>query len=241
MTRWATSSEGEYRRRHHLEVRIRQYQPADFRCADLLRTALFFQQINYTFDVLGDRIGETVTNWSGPPRGNMFTTGRGRWLRQEFILGSADAYVAGVGFPGSLARAGRYLGTEFLLSDHLGSVRLVQGSDGSVLAQMDYDAFGSVTTDTNQTEAGRLSFQEGGTGFGPLARFALQGAGIQSRGGVDGSGWIRLGFGGGDSNQYRFVGNGPTDATDPSGQFLVVPLVDTGWIAEVSCHSGFKD
>ncbi len=33
--------------------------------------------------------------------------------------------------------------------------------------------------------------------------------------------WNRLdslGFGGGDSNEYRFVGNAPTDATDPSGK-----------------------
>ena len=39
--------------------------------------------------------------------------------------------------------------------------------------------------------------------------------------------WISqdpLGFDAGDSNLYRYVNNGPTGATDPSGKFVIVIL-----------------
>jgi RHS repeat-associated protein len=43
--------------------------------------------------------------------------------------------------------------------------------------------------------------------------------------------WLQqdpIGFDAGDSNLYRYVGNGPTDRNDPSGEFSVPPEPETG-------------
>ena len=39
------------------------------------------------------------------------------------------------------------------------------------------------------------------------------------------AGWEPLGFEAGDNNWYRFVANGPTDKTDPSGHIVWVPVI----------------
>jgi RHS repeat-associated protein len=102
-----------------------------------------------------------------------------------------------------------------IITDHLGSPRFViNTSDGSIPQQMDYDAFGNVTLDTNP-------------GFQPFG-FA---GGLYDRD----TGLVRLGardynphtgrwtakdpilFAGGDTNLYGYVQNDPVNLIDPLG------------------------
>jgi RHS repeat-associated protein len=101
-----------------------------------------------------------------------------------------------------------------IISDHLGSVRLVvNASTGEIAQQMDYDSFGKITNDTNP------GFQPFGFAGGlydqdtKLTRF-----GARDYDAEIGRWTVKdpIGFGGG-MNQYVYVGNNPVNFIDPSG------------------------
>jgi RHS repeat-associated protein len=102
----------------------------------------------------------------------------------------------------------------WVLPDHLGSVRDVMNNAGLVVDHLNYGAFGSLTYEQASSPVVPFGYAgyvaDAGTGldfaqaryYAPaLGRFLTQ----------DPSGL------GPDSNPYRYVGNDPTDATDPSG------------------------
>jgi RHS repeat-associated protein len=129
-----------------------------------------------------------------------------RYLADPNVL---SAYWARVGVTGQ---------ADWMVTDLLGSVRALVSAGGSVEDQIAYDAYGNVVSETNPSAGGRLKYAggqyDGGLGltlFG--ARWYNSAAGR----------WLSqdpLGLGP-DSNPYRYVGNGPTDGTDPSGLDMV--------------------
>lgn len=102
-----------------------------------------------------------------------------------------------------------------ILSDHLGSPRLVVNSaTGEIVQRMDYDAFGNITNDTNP------GFQPFGFAGGiydlhtGLTRF-----GVRDYDAVIGR-WTSkdpIRFNGGDSSLYGYVLGDPVNLVDPSG------------------------
>ncbi len=131
-----------------------------------------------------------------------------------------QAYAAtlGSGGPGTFGRPAE----PFLayITDHLGSVRAVVNSSGTVVETRDYDPFGADTSHT-----GTFSVQH---------RFTGQPADDQA-GGLYNYGarfynakWGRFlspdevtqGFDSQGLNPYSYVENGPTSATDSTGEFL---------------------
>ena len=103
------------------------------------------------------------------------------------------------------------------LTDRLGSVRDVATQDAtgttSIVNHLTYDAFGNPLSETNPAASPLLKFtgkyydDDIGAQYN-LHRWLRNGR------------WLSedpLGFGGGDVNVSRYVGNGPTNATDPSG------------------------
>jgi RHS repeat-associated protein len=102
-----------------------------------------------------------------------------------------------------------------IVTDHLGSVRLVLNtSDGTVAQRLHYDEFGRVTQNTNpgfQPFGYAGGLYDGHTGlvrFGARDYDALVGR------------WTAkdpIGFGGGSANLYAYVENDPINLTDPSG------------------------
>jgi RHS repeat-associated protein len=102
-----------------------------------------------------------------------------------------------------------------LISDHLGSVRLVLNvSTGVVTQRLDYDEYGRVTQNTNPGFqpfgfAGGLMDDHSG-----LVRF-----GARDYDPTTGR-WTAkdpIGFAGGDGNLYAYVANDPINASDPTG------------------------
>ena len=102
-----------------------------------------------------------------------------------------------------------------IISDHLGSPRLVVDiSDGTIAQRMDYDAFGNVLFDSNP------GFQPFGFAGGiydndtKLTRFGARDYDAQT------GRWTAkdpILFGGGDANLYGYVVNDPVNLTDPEG------------------------
>jgi len=107
-----------------------------------------------------------------------------------------------------------------IISDHLGSVRLViDTSTGNVVQQLDYDEFGNVTTDTNP------GFQPFGYAGGlydqhtHLVRFGARDYDPET------GRWTAkdpIGFNGGDTNHYNYVGGDPVNFIDPSGLMQIL-------------------
>jgi RHS repeat-associated protein len=117
--------------------------------------------------------------------------------------------------------------TDRVLSDHLGSPRLVvDASTGAVAQRLDYDEFGRIASDSNpgfQPFGFAAGLADGDTGlvrFGARDYDALAGR------------WTAkdpIRFLGGDTSLYSYVLSDPTNLTDPSGEFLpVLALALTG-------------
>ncbi len=178
--------------------------------------------------------------WPSSTRGNKASVDAARRLRWERSLIAARDPIAELDGQGHVTKrfvygsrphapdymvtydaSGAETGTYRLVCDHLGSVRLVvDTSDGSVVERMRYDAFGNVLEDTNEGFepfgfAGGL--YDASTG---LVRFGARD--YDPRVGR----WTAkdpLGFGGGDSNVYVYVGSDPVNSVDPSGLWSLNP------------------
>ena len=107
--------------------------------------------------------------------------------------------------------------TSWMLTDQLGSVRDLVSNAGAVVGHFTYDSFGQVvsaastgTVDSRYKFTGRELDSETGLYY-YRARY------YDSRVGKF-IGQDPIGFRAGDRNLYRYVGNGPLDATDPSGR-----------------------
>src|SRR5262249_37192179 len=105
-------------------------------------------------------------------------------------------------------------------------VRLVLDNSGSTTNAVTYDAFGNVAS-------GGLSDRYGFTAAwwdGTTTLYSL-GNGIREYNLKTGqfAQVDPLGFDAGDTNPRRYVGNSPTNATDPSGKTLFVPASDVEW------------
>jgi len=102
-----------------------------------------------------------------------------------------------------------------IISDHLGSVRLVVNTtNGTVVQRMDYDEFGNIVVDSNP------SFQPFGFAGGlydvhtKLVRFGVRDYDAET------GRWTAkdpIRFDGGQANIYAYVGNDPVNSIDPSG------------------------
>ena len=105
--------------------------------------------------------------------------------------------------------------TNWYLDDNLGSVRDVVSITGVNQDHIVYDSFGNILTETNATNGDRFKFAgmqfDSTTGqYHDHARDYTSAAGRFMT-------QDPLGFRAGDANLARYVNNGPTDKTDPSG------------------------
>ncbi len=165
--------------------------------------------IAYRYDAFGRRIARIV---DGVATYTQYTGGNA-WADYDEEGTPTDRYLAGESLDELWARHREGAGNEHYLRDHLGSVRQVVDPRGEIVARGDYDSFGRSLGTSG--DLGRYRFtgreHEAETGlYYHRARYYDPSMGqFLSE--------DPLGFGAGDLNTRRYVGNGPLDATDPTG------------------------
>ncbi|HEV3256345.1 MAG TPA: polymorphic toxin-type HINT domain-containing protein, partial [Gemmataceae bacterium] len=106
-------------------------------------------------------------------------------------------------------------GAAWYLTDREGSVRNLTDSSGTLQDTIAYDAYGNVTSESNSTAGGAYKY----TGLRSDSETGFLATPNRYYNPATGS-WVGqdpAGFKAGDPNLYRYVGNSPMDATDPSG------------------------
>jgi RHS repeat-associated protein len=104
------------------------------------------------------------------------------------------------------------------LADRLGSIETLTDGEGVVVDKRTYDSFGRVLSETNPSVSFRYGYTgreldlESGLNY-YRARYYDPNVGRFIS--VD-----PMGFGAGDTNLYRYVGNSATNATDPTGEWI---------------------
>jgi RHS repeat-associated protein len=175
-------------------------------------TLLGGTQIGYLVDGQNRRIAKTVSGtitrqwiWSGPLRVTAELDGTGTPI-------SRFVYATHTNVPDYMIRGGL---TYRLITDHLGSVRLVvDASTGVIAERLDYDEFGRVLGDSNP------GFQPFGFAGGlydsdtGLVRFGARDYDPQT------GRWTSkdpIGFTGGSANVYAYAATDPINFLDPNG------------------------
>jgi RHS repeat-associated protein len=183
-------------------------------------------QASYAYDAFGNRIDSTVTlNGTttttqsvyiavGMPDAAADLTNWRLWSDSSSGGVGQSWYVGGQQPDQWLARVDIGLGVRGLLTDRLGSPRVVTDAAGAAIDRISYGPWGSITTETAPGIGGRVGLQGGllerATGqiqFGPRDYSPEMRRWFEE----DPSGL------GPDSNPYRRMGNALTNATDPSG------------------------
>jgi RHS repeat-associated protein len=169
------------------------------------------QTITYQYDAAGRRVTRAVNG----ARTHAWLYGNGLLPLAEYdgagALRTVYVYAAGA-TPAKMARGGNSF---HIVSDHLGSPRLIVDAAGSVVKRIDYDSFGSVILDSNPAFDLPFGFAGGMSDPAhPLIRFGardyLPAAGR----------WTAkdpILFGGEDTNLYNYARHDPVNLVDPTG------------------------
>jgi RHS repeat-associated protein len=177
---------------------------------------------SYHYDAFGTRVEKDTTSGSTTTVQHYAWLGGNLYADQD-SSGSVDMrYVTGVQADQLLAREDDDFHVRWFLTDHLGSVRVVTDNfAGNAVDRITYDAYGNITNETNAAAGGRIKF----TGRELDATTELQFNRDRYYDSLTGR-WTsedREGFGAGDLNLQRYVGNDPVNATDPSGKEIYFP------------------
>jgi len=187
---------------------------------EIIRTA------EYTYDVYNQRIAKTVyTDGDGSLAAvtERFVYGRDQNIglvfdengnvNHRYLFGDGVDQIEADESNGNVLWA---------LTDHLGSVRDVVDDSGTVLNHVVYDAFGGVTSQTDES----VVFRYGYTARELDAESGLQYNRARYLDSFTGK-FISedpISFQGGDSNLYRYVYNSSTNFIDPSGNIPIAFL-----------------
>jgi RHS repeat-associated protein len=174
------------------------------------------QEVGYNYDVLGRRIAKTV---DGDTTHFVYN---GDDVLFEFS-GSDTVptmrYLHGPGVDQVLAQESASGNLDWLLGDHLGTIRDLVDSNGDLQNHLTYDSFGNAVNESNPEISSRYQF----TGreydketamYYYRARYynALHGRFLSQD---------PIKFEAGDVNLYRYIHNDPLNATDPNGEYRV--------------------
>ncbi len=133
-----------------------------------------------------------------------------------------ERYLYGPAVDALLSRTDASGVTNWYLADRLGSVRDIVDVSGNVVYHTGYDSFGN-----NISTSGSGGDRFGFTGREHDAALNLYYYRARFYDPTTGRFLSKdpLGYDAGDANLYRYVGNGPTNGTDPSGTVIIFPVV----------------
>ena len=183
-------------------------------------------KVAYVYDVFGNII-ERDTWTAGATSPTVLRSaynGQQVWADLNSDNQVTTRYLYGQGVNQVLARESFAAGAAWYLTDRLGSVRDIVNNAGTVLDHIVYDAYGNVVSESDPAEGDRFKFagmqQDAVTGlYWDRARWYDSWAGrFMSQ--------DPTGEGAGDTDLYRYVGNSPTTAADPSGLEQIPPGYD---------------
>jgi RHS repeat-associated protein len=177
-------------------------------------------QGTYTYDPMNRRIGvdetvsavetKTYTVYDGTnPYADFNGSGT---LLERYVYGPSGQILSRTSASGT---------TAWYLTDHLGSVRDVVATSGTVLDHIAYDAYGNVTSETSPSNGDRFKFD--GMAWDAAIGLYYDNARYYDPASGRFISFDSYGFAAGSANLSEFVGNNVTGAIDPSG------------------HSGIKD
>jgi RHS repeat-associated protein len=166
--------------------------------------------VSYKYDALGRRIQRTPSTGVST---NFVYDGQDV-IKDINSDGSTVEYLNGLGVDNKLRLTdSRLAGPLYFVRDHLGSTTGLTNSTGALVSQISYDSFGNANTGTSLTRyryTGRECDSDTGLYYyrarwydAKVGRFISEDP---------------IGFGGG-VNQFRYVGNNPQNAVDPSGLY----------------------
>lgn len=182
---------------------------------ELLQATVAGQSVSYSYDGLGRMTarsvgGETTQFLYGNPL-SPFTLTHTRAPDDTLTTYYYDEYGELLG----LERGGTLY---YVAVDQVGSPRIVFDSSGSVVREIDYDAWGLVTADSNSAFELAIGFAGGITDdLTGLVRFAFR---LYDPGSGRWATTDPARFDGG-GNLYRYVGNNPVQYRDPLGLFCI--------------------
>ncbi len=183
---------------------------------------------SYTYDAMDRRIGivdggtRTWTVYDGTqPYADFSSSGT---LLERYLSGAS--VIDGAVVDELLARTSSGGATAWYLTDKLGSVRDIASTTGSSLDHVVYDSFGNIVTETNTGNGDRFKYA-GMEYDSTTVQYYDRARDYDSATGTF-MGQDPMGFAAGDSNLYRYVGNRPFSATDPTGLSGIWDTVKTG-------------
>ena len=124
-------------------------------------------------------------------------------------------YFSGNGVDQILAQESAGGSVLWALTDQLGTVNDWVNNSGSVANHVRYDSFGGVVSQSNSAFGSRYGFT--GREFDAETGLYYYRSRYYNPGMGRFIGEDSVGFGGGDANLYRYVGNSPVNGVDPSG------------------------
>jgi RHS repeat-associated protein len=187
------------------------------------------ESIGYTYDTENRRISQTATGttnvseqyvYDGTNLLAVLNPSTGQMVQDYFNGLNADGQTQA--FAEETLSSNASTGVNWMLTDNVGSVKdvVTNASGHAVLDHIVYDSYGDILSQTNSANDTRIGYagyvQDKATTrdyanaryYQPYTgRFISQ----------DPSG-----FAAGDTNLYRYVGNAPTTATDPTGLYAVL-------------------
>ncbi|HKM56875.1 MAG TPA: RHS repeat-associated core domain-containing protein, partial [Isosphaeraceae bacterium] len=173
------------------------------------------ETVTYKYDVFGNRIEEDTTSGSSTQVTRFAYDGQNIWadldgnnnlVTRRLFQSAVDAVIARISASGTVA---------WYLTDRLGSVRVLTDNTGSVIDEINYDAYGNILTETNPSASDRYLWT--GQQFDALTGLQYNQARYYDPATGRWTSEDPIGFAGGDTNLYRYVGDDPVNKVDPSG------------------------
>ena len=193
--------------------------------ADYQSNGTLIQSVTFQYDAFGNRVEEdvynastqvtTVTKFAYDAAGNIWAD-----LNSSNQLVDRRLFVDVNGQTQPSARIDASNNVTWYLTDHLGSIRLITDNTGTLIDQIDYDAWGNIANETNAANGDRYKYASGQydavLGTTLYAHISTGRWYMASNGN-----WLNAdptGLAAGP-NPYDYVGNNPTNATDPTGLY----------------------